>query len=49
MGEMDIDVQGGKSSTRAMLEIMEYRLFVNMRVLDGWVNEVVEQFPIEDC
>ena len=30
-----------------MLEVLEYRLSVDMKDLDGWVNQAVEQFPIE--
>lgn len=30
-----------------MLEIMDYRLSVDMEDLDAWVNQAVEQFPIE--
>ncbi len=43
----EADVEGAEMNTRSMLEVLEYRLFVDPEDLNGWVNEAVEQFPIE--
>jgi hypothetical protein len=43
----DTDIQGAERNTRAILEVLEYRLFVDMEDLNAWVNQAVEQFPIE--
>lgn len=43
----DMDIQGAERSTQSMLEVLEYRLWVDMEDLNEWVNQAVEQFPIE--
>jgi len=43
----DTDVQEAERNTRAILEVLDYRLFVDMEDLNAWVNQAVEQFPIE--
>lgn len=43
----EADVQEAQRNTRSMLEVLEYRLFVSQEDLDGWMNQTVEQFPIE--
>jgi len=41
------DVHAAERNTRSMLEVLEYRLFVDPEDLNGWINQAVEQFPIE--
>lgn len=41
------DVQGAEINTRSMLEVLGYRLSVDLEDLIGWVNQAVERFPIE--
>lgn len=43
----DEDVQGAEMNTRSMLKVMDYRLFIDQEGLNGWVNQIVEQFPFE--
>ena len=43
----DTDIEEAESNTRSILEVLEYRLWVDMEDLNEWVNQAVEQFPIE--
>lgn len=41
------DIQGAQRNTRSILEVMEHRLSVDLGDLDNWVDETMEQFPLE--
>jgi hypothetical protein len=43
----DADLQEAQKNTQSMLEVLEYRLSIDQEDLYVWVNQVVEQFPVE--